>query len=127
MACGICGVPFQPEGIPRGTCVDLKGLKTPRPAPTPPRRFLRRFCVSCPHDPAGKQNAVPTDVCRMKQMASSPKCLFSLCVFISKAALGGAEKSGGTETEPCFAAFEQPWEAGLEKMLTGDGKTPGLC
>ncbi|MXQ89778.1 hypothetical protein E5288_WYG011520 [Bos mutus] len=37
---------------------------------------------------------------------------------LSKAALGGAEKSGGTETEPCFAAFEQPWEAGLEKMLT---------
>lgn len=38
-------------------------------------------------------------------MASSPNCLFRLCVFISKAALGGAEKSGGTETEPCFAAF----------------------
>lgn len=33
----------------------------------------------------------------------------------------------GLKRSRVLLLFKQPWEAGLEKMLSGDGKAPGLC
>ena len=45
VACGICRVPFQPEGIPRGTHVDLMGLNDPPPPLSPKKVSEKVLCV----------------------------------------------------------------------------------
>lgn len=68
----ICSILFQPEVImPTDACGSARVNAHPPTSP-PVSSSLLRLCVSCPHDPAGKQTLFPLTFFRMKQMASSP-------------------------------------------------------